>query len=237
MESGPTKHSKTGIGPSVGKEWTSIYELFRILCLVTKGSVSYLSSPCFSTIIGGIGGPARGKRRLLDVSYVLDINYKGGWCWLRLYTLQGRHFEPFAFGYIGCFPLCGLDYKVYITYIFTRSDMIIFFFMTGSIRHSFNGNIWIARMLCWSGTLRAGLGHGGIEVWAICQDTKWPARLQIPRAAWIEPGKLPNCAYNRNQHDMWRLRSFQTFWIILIFSNYIFKYVSWFSKMFDLLSC
>ena len=26
---------------------------------------------------------------------------------------------------------------------------------------------------------------------AICQDTKWPARLQIPRAAWIEHRKLP----------------------------------------------
>ena len=37
--------------------------------LITKGSVSYLSSPCFSTIIGGIGGPARGKRRILDVMY------------------------------------------------------------------------------------------------------------------------------------------------------------------------
>ena len=36
---------------------------------VTKGSVSYLSSPCFSTIIGGIGGPGRGKRRILDVMY------------------------------------------------------------------------------------------------------------------------------------------------------------------------
>ena len=36
---------------------------------VTKGSVSYLSSPCFSTIIGGIGGPARGKRRILDVMF------------------------------------------------------------------------------------------------------------------------------------------------------------------------
>ena len=36
---------------------------------VTKGSVSYLSSPCFSTIIGGIGGPARGKPRILDVMY------------------------------------------------------------------------------------------------------------------------------------------------------------------------
>ena len=34
---------------------------------ITKGSVSYLSSPCFSTIIGGIGGPARAKRRILDV--------------------------------------------------------------------------------------------------------------------------------------------------------------------------
>ena len=36
---------------------------------LAKGSVSYLSSPCFSTIIGGIGGPARGKRRILDVMY------------------------------------------------------------------------------------------------------------------------------------------------------------------------
>ena len=38
---------------------------------------------------------------------------------------DGRGVDPFAFGYIG---LCGLDYKVYITYIFTRSDMIIFFY-------------------------------------------------------------------------------------------------------------
>ena len=44
---------------------------------VTKGSVSYLSSPCFSTIIGGIGGPARGIHGILAVN-VLDINYKGG---------------------------------------------------------------------------------------------------------------------------------------------------------------
>jgi len=36
---------------------------------ITKGSVSYLSSPCFSTIIGGIGGPARGKRSILGVIY------------------------------------------------------------------------------------------------------------------------------------------------------------------------
>ena len=32
---------------------------------ITKGSVSYLSSPCFSTSIGGIGGPARVKRGIL----------------------------------------------------------------------------------------------------------------------------------------------------------------------------
>jgi len=42
---------------------------YRISKQVTKGSVSYLSFPCFSTIIGGIGGPARGKRRILDVMY------------------------------------------------------------------------------------------------------------------------------------------------------------------------
>ena len=36
---------------------------------VTKGSVSYMSSPCFSTIIGGIGGPAGAKRRILGVMY------------------------------------------------------------------------------------------------------------------------------------------------------------------------
>ena len=36
---------------------------------VTKGSVSYLSSPCFSTSIGGIGGPARAKRGILAVMY------------------------------------------------------------------------------------------------------------------------------------------------------------------------
>ena len=55
---------------------TADYILYPDFLVITKGSVSYLSSPCFSTIIGGIGGPARGKRRLLDVN-VLDINYKG----------------------------------------------------------------------------------------------------------------------------------------------------------------
>ena len=58
---GATLHDATQ-----GADWN------RILWLsgqITKGSVSYLSSPCFSTIIGGIGGPARGKRRLLDVMY------------------------------------------------------------------------------------------------------------------------------------------------------------------------
>ena len=37
--------------------------------LITKGSVSYLSSPSFSTIIGGIGGPALVKRRILGAMY------------------------------------------------------------------------------------------------------------------------------------------------------------------------
>jgi len=36
---------------------------------VTKGSVSYLSSPCFSTSLGGIGGPARGIHGILAVMY------------------------------------------------------------------------------------------------------------------------------------------------------------------------
>ena len=40
---------------------------------VTKGSVSYLSSPCFSTIIGGIGGPARGIHGILAVMYWISI--------------------------------------------------------------------------------------------------------------------------------------------------------------------
>ena len=40
---------------------------------VTKGSVSYLSSPCFSTSIGGIGGPARVKRGILAVMYWISI--------------------------------------------------------------------------------------------------------------------------------------------------------------------
>ena len=44
---------------------------------ITKGSVSYLSSPCFSTSLGGIGGPAHGIHGIL-AGYVLDINYKGG---------------------------------------------------------------------------------------------------------------------------------------------------------------
>ena len=84
--------------------------------------------------------------------------------------------------------------------------MIIFFY---DRKHStFFGNIWIARMhICWSGTSRAALGHGGIEVWAICEDTKWPARLQIPRAAWIEPRKLPKCT--SIQHESTRHVTFE----------------------------
>ena len=60
--------------------WASlnVIELFKAKRnKVTKGSVSYLSSPCFSTIIGGIGGPARAKRRILGVMYWISI-IKGG---------------------------------------------------------------------------------------------------------------------------------------------------------------
>ena len=51
--------------------------------LITKGSVSYLSSPCFSTSIERYWGASPGQtwnsRR-----YVLDINYKGGkWSWVQ----------------------------------------------------------------------------------------------------------------------------------------------------------
>ena len=40
---------------------------------VTKGSVSYLSSPCFSTSLGGIGGPARAIHGILAVMYWISI--------------------------------------------------------------------------------------------------------------------------------------------------------------------
>ena len=40
---------------------------------VTKGSVIYLSSPCFSTSLGGIGGPARGIHGILAVMYWISI--------------------------------------------------------------------------------------------------------------------------------------------------------------------
>ena len=48
---------------------------------------------------------------------------------------------------------------------------------------------------------------------------------------WTREAAKMRIPYNRNQHDMWRLRSFQTFWIILIFSNEFFKYLSWSAKM------
>ena len=40
---------------------------------VTKGSISYLSSPCFSTSLGGIGGPARAIHGILAVMYWISI--------------------------------------------------------------------------------------------------------------------------------------------------------------------
>ena len=45
--------------------------------IITKGSVSYLSSPCFSTSLGGIGGPARGIHGILAVMYWISI-IRGG---------------------------------------------------------------------------------------------------------------------------------------------------------------
>ena len=44
---------------------------------ITKGSVSYLSSPCFSTSLGGIGGPAHGIHGILAVMYWISI-IRGG---------------------------------------------------------------------------------------------------------------------------------------------------------------
>ena len=49
------------------------FALDAVLSLLTKGSVSYLSSPCFSASIGGIGGPAQVKRGILAVMYWISI--------------------------------------------------------------------------------------------------------------------------------------------------------------------
>ena len=54
---------------------------------ITKGSVSYLSSPCFSTSLGGIGGPARAIHGILAVMYWISI-IRGGppprkWSWVQ----------------------------------------------------------------------------------------------------------------------------------------------------------
>ena len=57
-------------------------------CQMTKGSVSYLSSPCFSTSLGGIGGPARAIHGILAVMYWISI-IRGGpppsrkWSWVQ----------------------------------------------------------------------------------------------------------------------------------------------------------
>ena len=48
--------------------------------IVTKGSVSYLSSPCFSTSLGGIGGPAHGIHGILAVMYWISIIRGGAPC-------------------------------------------------------------------------------------------------------------------------------------------------------------
>ena len=51
--------------------WFSTWE--PEIWFVTKGSVSYLSSPCFSTSLGGIGGPAHGIHGILAVMYWISI--------------------------------------------------------------------------------------------------------------------------------------------------------------------
>ena len=59
---------------------------------ITKGSVSYLSSPCFSTIIGGIGGPARVKRGILAVMYWISIRPPPlKWSWVQFPRVTGPH--------------------------------------------------------------------------------------------------------------------------------------------------
>ncbi|CAL1165709.1 unnamed protein product [Cladocopium goreaui] len=49
-----------------------------IYIYITKGSVSYLSSPCFSTSLGGIGGPAHGIHGILAVMYWISIIRENG---------------------------------------------------------------------------------------------------------------------------------------------------------------
>ena len=61
--------------------------LLKSATIITKGSVSYLSSPCFSTSLGGIGGPAHGIHGILAVMYWISI-IRGGappprkWSWV-----------------------------------------------------------------------------------------------------------------------------------------------------------
>ena len=84
-----------------------------VLAEVTKGSVSYLSSPCFSTSLGGIGGPAHGIHGILAVMYWISIIRGGGppprkWSWVqfprvtrsRAPTLQAH----FPWGRCPCSP-------------------------------------------------------------------------------------------------------------------------------------
>ena len=66
-------------GPEIWGSISSVmrcYEMF--LEYITKGSVSYLSSPCFSTSLGGIGGPAHGIQGILAVMYWISIIRGGG---------------------------------------------------------------------------------------------------------------------------------------------------------------
>ena len=56
----------------------TMVEIVIFVVKITKGSVSYLSSPCFSTSLGGIGGPARAIHGILAVMYWISIIRGGG---------------------------------------------------------------------------------------------------------------------------------------------------------------
>ena len=57
--------------------YRNLVKLARASDVITKGSVSYLSSPCFSTSLGGIGGPAHGIHGILAVMYWISIMVMG----------------------------------------------------------------------------------------------------------------------------------------------------------------
>ena len=134
-------------------------------------------------------------------------------------------FILYIYIYISVYQILFLFIYIYIIYMYSMhllSSFRCWYYMcsmTTNISHSFNGIIWIAGMqIGCSCPSRAALG--GIEVWAICQDTMWPARLQIPRAACIEPREDPQMRIHTARIKIWEFLSFLM----------IFKYDSWFPR-------